>query len=95
MNGDGFDDLLTPGDGDRVEVWLGGPEGISSDLAGGQPIPTSGRVRGGDWNGDGLADLLFYDPRKPSTPVVIATNRGLLPGTLPHISAEHPAQSKR
>lgn len=95
LNGDGFDDLLTPGDGDRVEVWLGGPEGISSDLAGGQPIPTSGRVRGGDWNGDGLADLLFYDPRKPSTPVVIATNRGLLPGTLPHISAEHPAQSKR
>ncbi len=87
MNGDGFDDLLTPGDGDRVEIWLGGVEGIASDLAGRQEIPANGRVRGGDWNGDGLEDLLFYDPRQPRTPVVIATNRGLLPGTLPHISS--------
>jgi hypothetical protein len=92
MNGDGFDDLLTPGDGDRVEVWLGGVEGIDSDLAGRQTIPANGRVRGGDWNGDGLADLLFYDPRKPRTPVVIATNRGLLPGTLPHISSKNGAE---
>ncbi len=88
MNGDGFDDLLTPGDGDRVEIWLGGKEGIAADLAGGQALPANGRVRGGDWNGDGLEDLLLYDPRMPRTPVVIATNRGLLPGTLPHISAK-------
>ena len=87
MNGDGFDDLLTPGDGDRVEVWLGGVDGIASDLAGRQDLPVNGRVRGGDWNGDGLEDLLLYDPRMPRTPVVIATNRGLLPGTLPHISS--------
>ncbi len=87
MNGDGFDDLLTPGDGDRVEIWLGGAEGIAPDLAGRQKLPVNGRVRGGDWNGDGLEDLLLYDPRLPRTPVVIATNRGLLPGTLPHISA--------
>ena len=87
MNGDGFDDLLTPGDGDRVEIWLGGVEGIASDLAGRQKLPANGRVRGGDWNGDGLEDLVLYDPRKPRTPVVIATNRGLLPGTLPHISS--------
>ena len=86
MNGDGFNDLLTPGDGDRVEIWLGGVGGIAAKLAGRQQIPANGRVRGGDWNGDGLMDLLFYDPRQPRTPVVIATNRGLLPGTLPHIS---------
>lgn len=87
MNGDGFDDLLTPGDGKQVEIWLGGVKGIASDLAGRQDLPANGRVRGGDWNGDGLADLLLYDPRMPRTPVVIATNRGLLPGTLPHISS--------
>jgi hypothetical protein len=87
MNGDGFDDLLTPGDGDGVEIWLGGADGIASDLAGHQELPANGRVRGGDWNGDGLEDLLLYDPRQPRTPVVIATNRGLLPGTLPHISS--------
>ncbi|MEX2206186.1 MAG: VCBS repeat-containing protein [Myxococcota bacterium] len=87
MNGDGFDDLITPGDGEQVEVWLGGAEGIDSDLAGRQDLPANGRVRGGDWNGDGLEDLLLYDPRMPRTPVVIATNRGLLPGTLPHISS--------
>jgi hypothetical protein len=87
MNGDGFDDLLTPGDGEQVEVWLGGAKGIASSLAGRQDLPANGRVRGGDWNGDGLEDLLLYDPRMPRTPVVIATNRGLLPGTLPHISS--------
>ncbi len=88
MNGDGFYDLLTPGDGDRVDVWLGSANGIASRLAGGQELPANGRVRGGDWNGDGLEDLLLYDPRLPRTPVVIATNRGLLPGTLPHISSK-------
>jgi hypothetical protein len=95
MNGDGFDDLLTPGDGDRVEIWLGGAQGIASDLAGRQKIPANGRVRGGDWNGDGLEDLLLYDPRQPRTPVVIATNRGLLPGTLPHISSNAVGKPER
>ncbi len=95
LNGDGYDDLLTPGGGDRVEVWLGGPEGLSSSLAGRQALPTTGRVRGGDWNGDGLDDLLLYDPRKPDTPVVIARNRGLLPGTLPHISSKDAAGAER
>ena len=50
-------------------------------------MPTSGRLRGGDWNGDGLADLVLYDPRMPGAPLSIATNRGLLPGTLPHVGA--------
>ena len=87
VNGDGFDDLLTAGDGDRVEVWLGGEAGISDELGGRQTLPANGRLRGGDWNGDGLEDLVLYDPRMPRPPVVIATNRGLLPGTLPHVGA--------
>ena len=95
MNGDGIDDLLTPGDGDRVEIWLGSATGIDSDRAGRQRISANGRVRGGDWNGDGLADLLLYDPRTPRTPVAIATNRGLLRGTLPHISAKRGEKTER
>jgi len=87
LNGDGYDDLITAGSGDRIDVWLGGPAGISDDLGGRQKLSSSGRVRAGDWNGDGLADLVFYDPRIPDAPLAIATNRGLLPGTLPHIGA--------
>ncbi|HTO08086.1 MAG TPA: VCBS repeat-containing protein [Myxococcota bacterium] len=87
LNGDGFADLLTPGKGDRLDVWLGSPKGMSNNLAGRQTLESSGRLRGGDWNGDGLADLLLYDPRAPNAPVAIARNRGLLPGTLPSIGA--------
>lgn len=87
LNGDGYDDLVTPGKGERLDVWLGGPKGISDDLGGRQIMSTSGRLRSGDWNGDGLADLVLYDPRIPGAPLSIATNRGLLPGTLPHVGA--------
>jgi len=87
LNGDGYDDLITAGSGDRIDVWLGSAAGISDDLAGRQKMSTSGRVRAGDWNGDGLADLVFYDPRMADAPLAIATNRGVLPGTLPHIGA--------
>jgi VCBS repeat protein len=86
LNGDGFSDLLTPGKGDRLDVWLGSSAGISNSLAGRQTLASSGRLRGGDWNGDGLADLLLYDPRQPNAPVQIALNRGLLPGTIPSMS---------
>jgi hypothetical protein len=92
VNGDGFDDLLTPGKGDRIDVWLGGPEGVSSSVAGRQQLASSGRLRPGDWNGDGLTDLLLYDPRKVDAPVLIARNRGLLPGTLPHMGVPAPAK---
>lgn len=87
LNGDGFADLLTPGKGDRIDVWLGSAQGMSSAVSGRQTLESSGRLRAGDWNGDGLADLLLYDPRQPTAPVAIARNRGLLPGTLPSIGA--------
>jgi VCBS repeat protein len=87
LNGDGFADLLTPGKGDRIDVWLGSAQGMSSSVAGRQTLQSSGRLRSGDWNGDGLADLLLYDPRQVDAPVAIALNRGILPGTLPSIGA--------
>ncbi|MGH7290850.1 MAG: FG-GAP repeat domain-containing protein, partial [Myxococcota bacterium] len=94
MNGDGFDDLLTPGDGDQVEVWLVTAAGLDSSVSGRQDMPANGRVRGGDWNGDGLGDLVLYDPRQPRTPVAIAVTRGLLPGTLPHIGGNGAAKPR-
>ncbi|HXZ86101.1 MAG TPA: VCBS repeat-containing protein [Myxococcota bacterium] len=90
LNGDGFDDLLTAGKGDRIDVWLGGPTGMAQTVSGRQKLHSSGRLRGGDWDGDGLADFVLYDPRDPNAPVEIARNRGLLPGTLPRIGAATP-----
>ena len=90
LNGDGFDDLLTAGKGDRIDVWLGSAGGMSTTVSARQRLPSSGRLRGGDWDGDGLADLVLYDPRQPNAPVEIARNRGLLPGTLPRIGAATP-----
>jgi hypothetical protein len=87
LNGDGYDDLVTPGRGDRIDVYLGSANGIADAQSGRQAVPTSGRVRGGDWNGDGLEDLLLYDPRLSGGAVRIATNRGVLPGTLPSVAA--------
>jgi len=93
VNGDGFDDLLTPGKGDHIDVWLGSAQGMSSSVSGRQQVASSGRLRAGDWNGDGLVDLLLYDPRKLDAPVLIARNRGLLPGTLPHMGVAAPGKS--
>src|SRR5262249_7997680 len=42
VNGDGFADLLTPGKGDRLDVWLGGSAGISGSVAGRQMLASSG-----------------------------------------------------
>jgi hypothetical protein len=95
LNGDGFDDLLTSRDGERVEIWLGGAGGLAARAAGRQELTASGRVRGGDWNGDGLEDLLFYAANLPRMPVVIATNRGRLPGTRPQIGAGPRAKPAR
>jgi hypothetical protein len=95
LNGDGYDDLLMPGKGDRIDVYLGSSAGIAQSQAGRQPVPSSGRVRGGDWNGDGLEDLLLYDPRLPGGAVRIATNRGVLPGTLPSVGAAEKRRPSR
>ena len=87
VNGDGYDDLLTAGKGDRIDVWLGGAAGISDELGGRQTLPASGRLRGGDWNGDGLADLVLYDPRMP--------RRAALDRDQPRLAAGHAAARGR
>ena len=46
-----------------------------------QDFDSSGRIRFGDFDGDGLADFLLYDHRRPDTPLRLGVNRGVLPGT--------------
>ena len=81
FNGDGMLDMLNSGDGDQLEIHLGhNADGYSTRHAS-QTLDTSGRVRFGDLDADGLSDFVLYSPRRPELPVRVGTNRGVLPGT--------------
>ena len=64
MNGDGFDDLLTPGDGDRVEVWLGGADGhrVRSRGRSGR-CPRTAACAAATGTATGSRICVLYDPR--------------------------------
>jgi hypothetical protein len=86
-NGDGHRDLLDGGDGDALEIWLGGPRHRFATVHARQPLDSSGRLRIGDLDGDGLPDFALYDPRRPGAPIRIGINRGTLPDTRPALRA--------
>lgn len=86
FNGDGFNDLLGSGAGDRLEVRLGRAESGYAALHASQPLDTAGRIRFGDLDGDRLADFVLYDSRRPGTPVQVGRNRGVLPDTPPALT---------
>lgn len=81
LNGDGIMDLLGSGGGDDVEVELGGGDDPWDRRAARQPLDTTGSLRFGDLDGDGLTDFILYDRTRPGTPLRIGRNRGVLPGT--------------
>jgi hypothetical protein len=81
LNGDGVRDRLESGDGEAIEVFLGGGEKPYAARTARQPADTAGAVRFGDLDSDGLTDLLIFDRRREDAPLRIGVNRGVLPGT--------------
>lgn len=78
MNRDAHGDLVLSGGGERIEILFGGPgknfERVNVEHA----MDTQGLLRLGDWNSDGLTDLLIFDPQDPEQTVRIAINRGVV-----------------
>jgi len=81
VNADGYPDLLASGDGDVVDIWLGGPEHRFRKRVARQKIDTRGRIRFGDLGGDGLSDFVIFAPELPGHPLRVGRNRGILPGS--------------
>jgi hypothetical protein len=81
LNGDGRLDLIAPYDGSLLEIHLGAPGPALEARAIRQPFDTTGVIRFGDLDRDGLLDFVIHDPRRPSTPIRVGVNRGALPGT--------------
>jgi hypothetical protein len=81
LNNDRQLDLLASGGGTELEVTLGGGERPYHDRAAAQEVDTQGLLRSGDLDGDGLPDLVMFDPITSDATVRLLRNRGILPGT--------------
>jgi hypothetical protein len=87
LNGDRQLDLLTSGGGTEIEVTPGGGDQRYGKRAASQKVDTQGLLRSGDLDGDGLPDLVLFDPITTDATVRLLRNRGILPGT--DRSAQH------
>lgn len=76
FNGDGHVDFLRSRNGEGIDVNLGSPALGFETTHGSQTIPTSGRIRFGDLDRDGLTDLVLYDPRNAGSPLRVGHNLG-------------------
>ena len=80
-NADGAFDRIGAGNGEALEIYLGGSAARLRERVARQPFDTNGALRMGDLDGDELPDLLVFDRTRPDTPIRIGVNRGTLPGT--------------
>lgn len=78
LNGDGYLDLLLSEDGDRIDVHLGRPGFRYEHRDARQAMDSRGQLKLGDWNSDGLPDLLLFDPQNPESTLRLVVNRGTL-----------------
>lgn len=89
-NGDGRRDVLHGVGAEAIAVRLGeaGPEGPGfGPVAATQAVSAEGHAVVSDLDGDGLDDLVVYDPREAGGGVRVLRNLGRLPGTPPGIRA--------
>lgn len=84
-NADGYTDFFSSGDGEAIEVYLGGPRNRYLKRNGRQELDTSGVVRVGDIDRDGLSDFVIHDPHTVDAPIRVGRNLGALPGTPPRL----------
>jgi hypothetical protein len=88
VNGDGLIDLVSSGGGKWLEVYLGDRDKPFAKRNGRQELPTAGVIHFGDFDRDGLADFVIFDPHNFDVPVRVGRNRGVLPGTPQQIGAQ-------
>jgi hypothetical protein len=81
LNSDGRLDLIAPSDGKLLEIHLGAPGPAFDPRAIRQSFDTTGVIRFGDLDRNGLLDFVLHDPRRPGTPIRVGVNNGALPGT--------------
>ncbi len=81
VNADGHLDLLLSGGGSSVDVHLGGPDFRYDKRNSRMKVSTQGVLRSGDLDGNGLPDLLIFDPFTAAAPVQLLYNLGTLPGS--------------
>jgi len=94
LNADGRLDLIAPSDGKQLEIHLGAPGPALAPNAVRQSFDTTGVIRFGELDRNGLLDFVLHDPRRPGTPIRIGVNLGTLPGsrTTPELRATQPAK---
>jgi hypothetical protein len=89
-NGDGLLDLCWADGGGELRFRLGEsrPSGPAfGRIAGAMPLAVSGDLVAADVDGDGLKDLVAWDPLDAEGRLHVGRNRGVLPGTPPTLRA--------
>jgi hypothetical protein len=92
-NGDGRRDLLYGVGGKGLAIRLGIPGPGFGPRVAGQRLPegsTSSDTAIADLDGDGLDDLVVFDPRDSDGTVHLLRNRGTLPGSAPQLTTSEP-----
>ncbi len=90
-NGDGLLDFYLPDGDDAIEFRIGTRSGDAlrfepADARVRVPL-TGGRGRIADLDGDGLDEIVAFDPRAIDAPLVVLENLGRLPGTRPTLQS--------
>jgi hypothetical protein len=91
-NGDGHRDLLH-GEKQGIAIRLGRSQSAGpgfGPVAARQTLGSAERSAVADLDGDGLDDLVFWDPLDLEGRVHVARNRGVLPGSPPRVRAAEP-----